>query len=143
MPGGRHILQSPDRMNAIQTMIDSVETSVTGLRLFKSLQEASYYHIFKSSFVMLPSSLWHTLENIDPIRLMKDPYPEGNRPRGQRDLDSVKFHRRMIRKGGHISPIWVAKKGDRYIILDGVHRLVASNLEHKRSIPCYIVHVDV
>jgi hypothetical protein len=128
-------------MDPIQTMIDSVETSVTGLRLFKTLEEASYYHIFKSRFVMLPSSIWPTLENVDPIRLTQDPYPEGRRPRGDRDLASVKYHRRMIRKHGHTSPVWVAKKGDRYIKLDGVHRLVASNLEHKRSIPCYIVDV--
>jgi ParB-like chromosome segregation protein Spo0J len=92
---------------------------------------------------MLPSNIWYTLENVNPLRLSQDPYPEGDRPRGQRDLDSVKFHRRIIRKKGNTSPIWIAKKGNRYIILDGVHRLVASNLEHKRSIPCHIVHVDV
>lgn len=96
--GDRHILHRYDRMDPIQTMIDSVETSVKGLRLFKTLEEASYYHIFKSRFVMLPSSVWPTLENVDPIRLTQDPYPEGGRPWGDRDLASVKYHRRMIRK---------------------------------------------
>lgn len=123
-------------------MIDSVETSVNGLKLFSSIKTASYAHIFKSEFVDFPMSECKKLENIDPIRFSQDPYPENDRPRGNNDLLSVKYHRKIIQKEGHTSPIWIAKKGNRYIKLDGVHRIVAAHLEKKRSIPAYIVKVD-
>ena len=91
---------------------------------------------------MLSMAECRALENIDPIRFSSDPYPADNRPRGQKDVDSLKYHRRMIRKNGQTEPIWVAKKGNRYINLDGVHRIAATNLEHKRQISAFIVNIE-
>jgi hypothetical protein len=128
-------------MDFIQSIRDSVETSVS-LKLFPSENVAARHHIFNTTYKMLSMTDCRSLENIDPIRFSSDPYPVDNRPRGQKDLDSLKYHRRMIRKHGHTEPIWIAKKGTRHIILDGVHRMAATNLENKRQIPAFILNID-
>jgi len=128
-------------MDYIQSLRDSVETSVS-LKLFSSQKIAAEHHVFNTTYQIVSMSDCKTLENIAATRFSSDPYPAHDRPRGQKDLDSVKYHRRIIRKNGNTEPIWIAKKGERHIVLDGVHRIVASNLENKRQIPAYIVHVD-
>ena len=128
-------------MEHLQTMHDSVQTSVS-IKLFSSSNVSSYYHIFKSKLVWFPLSRCRELHNFDPVRLSEDPYPEEDRPRGQKDLDSVLHHRRIIRQHGHTEPIWIAcKKGD-YTLLDGAHRIVSTHLENKRTIPTYIIDID-
>jgi hypothetical protein len=96
-------------MEFLQVIKDSVETSVS-IHLFSSLKISSYYHIFKSKLIRFPLSKCRELQNFNPDRLSKDPYPKEDRPRGQRDLDSVLHHRRMIRQHGHTEPIWLALK---------------------------------
>jgi len=128
-------------MDYIQSLRDSVETSVA-LKLFSSQKVAAEHHVFNTTYQMVSISDCKTMENIDPVRFSSDPYPAHDRPRGQRDLDSVKYHRRIIRKTGQTEPIWIAKKGDRYIKLDGVHRIVATNMENKRQIPAFIVNIE-
>jgi ParB-like chromosome segregation protein Spo0J len=83
-----------------------------------------------------------TLDNFDTKRLSKNPYPEEDRPRGQKDLDSIAYHRRMIRKQGHTEPIWIVLKNGKYTLLDGAHRIVSTYLENKRTIPSYIIHMN-
>jgi ParB-like chromosome segregation protein Spo0J len=82
------------------------------------------------------------LDNFNPARLSEDPYPKEDRPRGQKDLDSIVYHRQMIRKQGHTEPIWIVLKNGKYTLLDGAHRIVSTYLENKRTIPCYVVHMD-
>jgi hypothetical protein len=128
-------------MECLQTIKDSVETSVS-IKLFSSLKISSYYHIFKSKFIRLPMSQCRNLDNFNPARLSEDPYPKEDRPRGQKDLDSIVYHRQMIRKQGHTEPIWIVLKNGKYTLLDGAHRIVSTYLENKRTIPCYVVHMD-
>ena len=128
-------------MEFLQDIKDSVETSVT-IKLFSSLKIASYYHIFHSKLYMFPISKCKQLNNFNPSRLSKDPYPEDDRPRGQKDLDSVLHHRRIIRKQNNTEPIWIALKKGEYTLLDGAHRIVATYLENKRNIPTYIIDID-
>lgn len=128
-------------MECVKTIVDSVDTSVS-LKLFKNRESSVYAHIFNSEFIMFPMKECKKLENFNhEVRLSSEPYPKDDRPRGQADLDSVNYHRRMIRKNGNSSPIWIAKHNNTYIKLDGVHRLVAANLENKRAIPAFIVTV--
>lgn len=82
------------------------------------------------------------LHNFNPARLSEDPYPKEDRPRGQKDLDSVLHHRRMIRQQGHTEPIWIVLKKGEYTLLDGAHRIVSTYLENKRTIPTYIIEID-
>jgi len=128
-------------MEFIQDMKDSVETSVS-IKLFSSLNISSYYHIFKSKLVRFPLSKCRELHNFNPARLSKDPYPKEDRPRGQKDLESVLHHRRIIRQRGQTEPIWIALKKGEYTLLDGAHRIVSTYLENKRNIPAYIIDID-
>jgi hypothetical protein len=82
------------------------------------------------------------LHNFNPDRLSEDPYPKEDRPRGQKDLDSVLHHRRMIRQQGHTEPIWIVLKKGEYTLLDGAHRIVSTYLENKRTIPTYLIEID-
>ena len=126
----------------MESLQDSVETSVS-MKLFSSLKIASYNHIFKSKLARLPLSKCRELNNFNSaLRLSKDPYPKEDRPRGQHDLDSVLRHRQIIRREGHTEPIWVALKKGEYTLLDGAHRIVATYLENKRTIPTYIIDID-
>ena len=127
-------------MEFLQDIKDSVETSVN-IKLFSSLKISSYNHIFNSKLYLLPLTQCKELNNFNPARLSKDPYPEEDRPRGQKDLDSVVHHRRIIRKQGYTEPIWVALKKGEYILLDGAHRIVATYLENKRTIPTYLIEL--
>jgi hypothetical protein len=128
-------------METINIIQHSVDTSVD-IKLFKTRQTSVYYHIFHSNFTMIPISQFRDMDNFNPARLSKDPYPKEDRPRGQKDLDSIVYHRRMIRKQGHTEPIWIALKKGKYTLLDGAHRIVSTYLENKRTIPCYVVHMD-
>jgi hypothetical protein len=128
-------------MEHLHDIQDSVETSVN-IKLFSSLKTSSYYHIFKSKMIRFPLSKCRELNNFNPDRLSKDPYPKEDRPRGQKDLESVSHHRRTIDDKGDTQPIWIALKKREYTLLDGAHRIIATYLENKRSIPAYIVHID-
>lgn len=120
----------------MDTLKDSVMTSVA-LKIFSSEETASRAHIFKSTFTVLDKSLWNDLKNFNPDRLSTTPYK--NKPRGENNMKSVNFHKKQIEKYGQTSPIWVAKKGDEYTLLDGAHRLVATYLAGKSEIPAFIV----
>lgn len=128
-------------MEFLQSIQDSVETSVN-IKLFSSLKLSSYYHIFNSKLIQFQLSQCRELNNFDSDRLSKDPYPEADRPRGQKDIDSVLYHRRIIRKQGHTEPIWIVFKKGEYTLLDGAHRIIATYLEKKRTIPTYIIEID-
>jgi len=124
----------------IQSMIDSVETSVS-LKLFSDLKEASYAHIFNTEYTTFLMSQCKDLENFNPIRLTDEPYPIENRPRGQKDLDSVIYFQNKIKENNVTDAIWLAYKNRQYILLDGAHRIAATNLEKKTTIPAFIVRV--
>jgi hypothetical protein len=60
----------------------------------------------------------------------EEAYPENDRPRGDVDIESVKYHLQTKNK---VSPITIARVTDlqgrqRLIKLDGVHRLVAASI---------------
>ncbi len=118
---------------------DSIRTSVK-TKVFSSVKTSSYSHIFESKLVDFQLSKCRNLGNFNPARLSKDPYPKEDRPRGQDDLDSVLHHRRTIRREGETEPIWIALKDGEYTLLDGAHRIVATYLENKRTIPAHVVH---
>lgn len=66
------------------------------------------------------------VDNFNPARLVgPNPYPKSDRPRGSANLESVRFHRRTIRKYGSVStPVWLYRSNNKYVMLDGVHRVV-------------------
>ena len=125
-------------MEFLQDMKDSVETSVR-IRLFPSLEQSSYYHIFKCTLVQFPLSKCKEL-HFNNARPSNDPRPD--RTKREKDLESVFYHRIVIHNQGHTEPIWIALKNGEYRLLDGAHRIVATHLENKETIPAYIIDMD-
>ena len=129
-------------MDYIQVLHDSIETSVL-LKLFKRKEEATMKHIFNSELISFPLSNCKNLNNFNPDRLQPSAvkaYPLHNRPRGDDDISSVKYYQKQIKKNLDIQPIWIIKKNSDYILLDGAHRIVASFIENKQFIPCYLIN---
>jgi len=125
----------------METLRDSIETSVS-MKLFKTKEEATMKHIFNSKLISLPLSKCKHLNNFNPERLQSSAikaYPIDNRPRGNRDISSVKYYQKLIKKGLDIQPIFILVKGKNYILLDGVHRIVACYIENKKDIPAYLI----
>jgi hypothetical protein len=127
----------------IQSIIDSVETSLT-LKKFKTREEALMAHIYKSKLCTFSmKNIREKLNNFNPDRLQKkasQAYPKTDRPRRQQDLDSVKYHRNLIKKN-KIQPIWILHAANKYYLLDGAHRIVANYIENKKNIPAYIIKI--
>lgn len=127
-------------MDYIQVMQDSVDTSVS-MGFFKNRKDSSYAHIFKSNLENFSMKLCEDkLNNFDKIRLQKSAskaYPLSDRPRGQKDLDSVNYYKKIK----NIPPIWIIKKNKGYTLLDGAHRLVANYIQNKKFIKAYIIYL--
>ena len=128
-------------MDYIQVLRDSIETSVS-MKLFKTKEEATMKHIFNSKLISFPLSKCKNLDNFNPERLQPSAiksYPLHNRPRGYKDISSVKYYQKLIKNKLNIQPIWIIKKKNNYILLDGVHRIVASYIENKQYISTYLI----
>ena len=127
--------------DGIESLRKSIETSVK-LKLFQSKEEAAFKHVFHSKRMSFPLSRCEHLNNFNPERLQSSAvksYPLHNRPRGDEDISSVKYHQKRIKKKLNIQPIWIVQHKNDYILLDGAHRLVASHIENQKSIPCFCV----
>jgi len=129
-------------MDYIQVLRDSIETSVS-MNLFKSKEEATMKHIFNSKLISFPLSKCKNLNNFNPERLQPSAvksYPLHNRPRGDKDISSVKYYQKRIKNKLDIQPIWIIKKNNNYILLDGAHRIVASFIENEQFISSYLIN---
>ena len=129
-------------MSYIQVLHDSIETSVS-IKLFKSKEEATIKHIFNSKLIYFPLSKCKNLDNFNPERLQTTAikaYPLDNRPREDKDISSVEYYQKLIKNKLDIQPIWIIKKNNNYILLDGAHRIVASYIENKHYIPTYLIN---
>ena len=127
--------------------VDALEDSIvtaTNLKFFKSRQQSSYAHIFKSEQIKYPMSKIREVENFDVNRLCNSAtkaYPKHNRPRGQKDITSVKHHIKQIEKKQDILPIWLIKKKGTYTLLDGAHRIVANYIKNKRFVKARVIYM--
>ena len=112
------------------------------MKLFKTKEEATMKHIFNSKLISFPLSKCKNLDNFNPERLQISAvksYPLDNRPRGDKDISSVKYYQKLIKNKLDIQPIWIIEKNNNYILLDGAHRIVASYIENKKFIPTYLI----
>ena len=44
-------------------------------------------------------------------------------------------------KNGTINPIWLLYKNNKYVLLDGAHRIIASYIEGVEFIRAYIIYI--
>jgi hypothetical protein len=130
-------------MDYISIIQDSIETSIT-IKLFKTKEESTFAHIFKSSLVKIPLSKFKNMNNFNSNRLQTSAvkaYPLEDRPRGNNDINSVKFYQKQLKENKYIQPIWIFKKDKKYTLLDGVHRVVATFIEGKQYIYAYVISI--
>lgn len=130
-------------MDYISTLQDSIDTSIN-MKLFKNRKDSSVAHIFKSKLTKLSSSKYKDLDNFNQNRLKKSAikaYPLSDRPRGNKDISSVKFHQKQLQQNKNIEPIWILKKNKKNILLDGAHRIVANFIEGKQYIYAYLINI--
>jgi hypothetical protein len=133
-------------MDYIPSLSDSVSTSVDSLKLFKNKPDALFAHIYKSKLVKIPLSTFEDFKvgNFNSDRLQKSAvkaYPLTNRPRGADDISSVKYYQKQIQQKKDIIPIWMIQQNEKYILLDGAHRIVASYIEDTKYIYAYIINI--
>lgn len=127
-----------DYINFLQ---DSIGTSIT-MKIFKNREDASIAHIYKSKLVKLPLSLFTDVDNFNPDRLKKKAvkaYPINDRPRCNSDITCVKYYQKQIEEKKEISPIWMIQINNKYMLLDGAHRIVASYILGKKNINAYVI----
>ena len=130
-------------MDYISIINASIGTSLL-LKIFNNKEESAYAHIFNSKLVKIPLSTFKDVENFNPDRLQKSAvkaYPLNNRPRGNKDISSVKYYQKQIQQKKDITPIWLVKHNKKYILLDGAHRIVSSYIENKKYIHAYVINV--
>ena len=130
-------------MDYISIIKDSIETSVT-IKLFKTTAEAILAHIQNSKLVKFPLSKFKNINNFNPNRLQKSAvkaYPLEDRPRGNSDINSVKFYQKQLKENKYIQPIWIFKKDKKYTLLDGAHRIVATFTEGNQYIFAYVISI--
>jgi len=134
-------------MDYVSVLQDSIDTSVS-MKIFKNRETATMAHIFKSKLDKISLSLFkdiNKVDNFDSNRLQVSavkayPLPNG-RPRGDKDISSVKFYQKQIQQKNDITPIWLIHKNSKYILLDGAHRIVASYIEDIKHINAYIIYI--
>jgi hypothetical protein len=89
-------------------------------------------------------SIFNNVDNFDSNRLQKSvekAYPVNNRPRGDDDISSVAYYQTQIQQGKEIIQIFMINKNNKYILLDGSHRIVASYIEEKEHIMAYVIQI--
>jgi hypothetical protein len=128
-------------MDYVSVIKDSIGTSIS-LKIFKNEKDAMFAHIYKSKLVKIPLTLFQNVDNFNPNRLQASAvkaYPLSDRPRGNRDITSVKYYQKQIQEKKEITPIWLLYKNKKYTLLDGAHRIVASNIENTKYINSYVI----
>ena len=127
----------------MSSIVDSINTSVS-MKIFKNREEAAFSHIFNSKLVRIPLNTFknYNVDNFNSVRLQKSAvkaYPLNDRPRGNKDISSVKYYQKQIQKK-EVTPVWMIQKNKKYILLDGAHRIVASYIE---DVPVYAYIINI
>ena len=131
-----------DFTNLIKSSIDrSVE-----MKLFKNKESSSYAHLYNFELEKISLSKFknNKINNFKSERLksktIENAYPEENRPKGDYDLESVKYHMDLITK--NLNPlIWMAKKKNNYYLIHGSHKIIAAHLAKFKKIDAYVVNI--
>ena len=103
-------------MDYISLLKDSIYTSVH-LKIFKNRESSLKAHIFGSKLIKIPLKTFNSVYNFDPNRLQltaEDAYPLP-RPRGDKDISSVKFYQTQIQQKQDITPIWIIQQNNKYM----------------------------
>ncbi len=132
-------------MNVLQNVRDSVETMVS-IGFAKNVESAALKHIYHSKLTKIPMTLFHgKIENFNPKRLQPTPikaFPIKDRPRGKRDIMSVKYHQKRIQQKKDMMPIIIVQQKSTLTLLDGAHRIVAHHIHGSKFIDAYLINTE-
>jgi hypothetical protein len=86
----------------MSSIVDSIYTSID-MKIFKNSEEAAFSHIFNSKIVKIPLNKFKNdnVDNFNSIRLQNSAvkaYPLTDRPRGNKDIISVKYYQKQIQQ---------------------------------------------
>ena len=129
--------------NYLDVLRDSVETSVH-MKIFKNFKDSCFAHIYKSELKIISMKIFKNVDNFNPNRLQKSAikaYPLNDRPRGDKNISSLKYLQKELKNRKEITPIWMIKKNNKYILLDGAHRIVAHYIEDKKNIKAFVITI--
>jgi hypothetical protein len=137
------VKQFSENKQTYKIITDSVLASIT-IKLFENILDSCLAHIFNSKIgkFNLVNYNKEYIKNINKNRFAETPelaYPESDRPRGDSDLVSVKYHQERLRNGENLEAIWIIEKNGKRYILDGFHRLAASYIEKRTNIDAYFI----
>ena len=94
---------------------------------YKNVLNGEYKYVTMSKFKKM------NVENFNYDRLqytdINKIYPKDDRPRGIDDIKSLKYH---IKTKNSISPVVIIEYKKKFILLDGVHRIISSNILNNR-----------
>jgi ParB-like chromosome segregation protein Spo0J len=83
---------------------------------------------------LLEKENWENLRQHAPVQLV-DINLVGGQPQLPVLPDKIKLFRALLRQGSVAPPLWVRRHpGGRYLVLDGLHRLLAAKAEGVQSI---------
>ena len=127
-----------DSKKKYKIITDSVSASIT-IKLFDNIKDSCFAHVFNSKIGKFDLVNYNKeyIKNINKNRLAETAemaYPECDRPRGDNDLLSVKYHQERLKNGENLEAIWIIEKNGKKYILDGFHRLAASYIEKQTNI---------
>jgi hypothetical protein len=137
------VKQFSESKQTYKIITDSVSASIT-IKLFENIFDSCLAHVFNSKIgkFNLVNYNKEYIKNINNNRFAESAelaYPESDRPRGDSDLASVKYHQERLRKGENLEAIWIIEKNGKRYILDGFHRLAASYIEKRTNIDAYFI----
>ena len=126
-------------------IVDSILASLT-LKLFKTIKKSCLYHFCKSK--LIDFNLIDDYEKCknnksrihSKITTSECAYPINERPRGDKDLESVNYQQHQI-KNNNLPSIWLLNKNNNIYILDGFHRISACFIEKNYIIKAYIIYL--
>jgi hypothetical protein len=132
-----------DNKKKFKIITDSVSASIT-IKLFDNIKDSCFVHVFNSKISKFDLVNYNkeNIKNINKNRLAESAemaYPEFDRPRGESDIVSVKYHQERLQNGEDLEAIWIIEKNGKKYILDGFHRLAASYIEKRTNIDAYFI----
>ena len=133
-----------DNKKKYKIITDSVSASLT-IKLFDNIKDSSFVHVFNTKLGKFDLVNYNKeyVKNINKNRLAETAelaYPESDRPRGDSDILSVKYHQGRLQNGENLEAIWIIEKNGKRYILDGFHRLAASHIEKKTNIDAFFIN---
>jgi hypothetical protein len=114
-------------MNIVNDMKKSINTSLK-LNLFETNELAITAHIFHSELMRF------SIENIKTELINFD-----QNITNTNDVSLVGYYQNRIKTNKEINPIWIINYKNKFYLLEGRHKIIASINENRQTIATYLI----